>query len=118
MKMLAALMSAFIALAIASSASAGSTIKSGYGGVVGTAVGPVMHKPNGQILGAVAHKAKGQILGTVAHKANGQILGTVAHNKGTLPFTGLNLATFVAIALLLIAIGFVVTRMSRRRDNT
>jgi hypothetical protein len=106
MKMLAALMSAFIALAIASSASAGSTIKSGYGGVVGTVVGPVMHKPNGQILG------------TVAHKANGQILGTVAHNKGTLPFTGLNLATFVAIALLLIAIGFVVTRMSRRRDNT
>jgi hypothetical protein len=106
MKMLAALMSAFIALAIASSASAGSTIKSGYGGVVGTVVGPVMHKPNGQILG------------TVTHKANGQILGTVAHNKGTLPFTGLNLATFVAIALLLIAIGFVVTRMSRRRDNT
>jgi hypothetical protein len=106
MKMLAALMSAFIALAIASSASAGSTIKSGYGGVVGTVVGPVMHKPNGQILG------------TVTHKANGQILGTVAHNKGTLPFTGLNLATFVAIALLLIAIGFVVTRMSRRRENT
>jgi hypothetical protein len=106
MKMLAALMSALVALAIASSASAGSTIKSGYGGVVGTVLGNVMHKPNGQILG------------TVVHKPNGQILGAVAHNKGTLPFTGLNLATFVAIALLLIAIGFVVTRMSRRRDNT
>jgi hypothetical protein len=94
MKQLTALMSGLVALAIASSASAGSTITSGYGGVAGTVVNNVMHKPKGQIF------------------------GTVAHNKGTLPFTGFNLATFAVIALLLIAIGFVVTRMSRRSDNT
>jgi lipoprotein signal peptidase len=95
MKKLTALMSGLVALATASSASAGSTITSGYGGVIGTAVGNVMHKPN----------------------SHSQIVGTVAYNKGTLPFTGLNLATFVVIALLLIAIGFAVTRMSRRGDN-
>lgn len=93
MKNLTALMSGLVALAIASSASAGSTIKSGYGGVTGTPVGNVMHKPN-------------------------QILGTVSQSTGTLPFTGLNLATFAVIALLLVAIGFLVTRMSRRSDNT
>lgn len=93
MKKVTALMSGLVALAIASSASAGSTIKSGYGGVTGTPVGNVMQEPNGQVV------------------------GTVTQNKGTLPFTGLNLATFVVIALLLIAIGFAVTRMSRRGDN-
>jgi hypothetical protein len=106
MKMLTALMSALVALGIAGSASAGPTIKSGYGGVVGTLVDKVMHEPSGQILS------------TAVQKPNGQIFGTVAHNQGTLPFTGLNLATSAVIALLLIAIGVVVTRVSRRRDNT
>jgi hypothetical protein len=94
MKKLTAFISVLVALAIASSASAGSTIKSGYGGVTGTTVDSVMYKPNARIL------------------------GTVTHSKGTLPFTGFNLATVAVIALLLFAIGFVVTRMSRRSDNT
>jgi hypothetical protein len=55
-------------------------------------------------------------VGDVMQQPKAQVAGTVA-SKGTLPFTGLNLATFVVIALLLIAIGFAVTRMSRRGDN-
>jgi hypothetical protein len=92
MKKLTALVSGLVGLAVAGSASADSTIKSGYGGVTAP-VGNVMTPPK-------------------AHVA-----GTVVSNKGTLPFTGLNLATFVVIALLLIAVGFAVTRMSRRGDN-
>ena len=91
MKKLTALAPGLVALAVAGSASADSTIKSGYGGVTAP-VGDVMQQPKAHVAGTVA-------------------------TKGTLPFTGLNLATFVVIALLLIAIGFAVTRMSRRGDN-
>jgi hypothetical protein len=44
--------------------------------------------------------------------------GTFAapNQSGTLPFTGLNLATIVAVAVLLLASGLVLHRMTRRRQ--
>lgn len=42
--------------------------------------------------------------------------GTAGTGGGTLPFTGLNLATVAAIALLLVASGFVLHRVTRRRQ--
>lgn len=45
----------------------------------------------------------------------GTHLGTQA-SAGTLPFTGLNLTTFVALAVLLIACGLVLHRMTHRRQ--
>jgi hypothetical protein len=44
--------------------------------------------------------------------------GTGAHTSGvgTLPFTGLNLALVAALALLLLASGLVLHRMTRRRQ--
>lgn len=45
----------------------------------------------------------------------GTHLGTQA-SMGTLPFTGLNLTTFVVLAVLLIACGLVLRRMTHRRQ--
>lgn len=47
----------------------------------------------------------------------GTHLGTQATSgMGTLPFTGLNLTTFVALAVLLVACGLVLHRMTHRRQ--
>lgn len=46
----------------------------------------------------------------------GTHLGTQISGVGTLPFTGLNLATFVAIAVLLVACGLVLRRMTHRQQ--
>ena len=46
----------------------------------------------------------------------GTHLGSQASGTGTLPFTGLNLTTFVVLAVLLIACGLVLRRMTHRRQ--
>lgn len=46
----------------------------------------------------------------------GDVLGKV-HRSGTLPFTGLNLAIFAALALLLIGLGILMNRATRRSTD-
>jgi hypothetical protein len=79
---------AALGLAITGSALAGSAIHAGYGGKAAPAVGNVLGTPN----------------------------STTTHT-GTLPFTGLNLLAFAGIALLLLVLGTVLVRTSRR-DQT
>ena len=76
-----------LALTIVGSASAGgSTVVNGYGGKAGAPVGAVV----------------------TSHPTSG--------HTGTLPFTGLSLVGITVVALLLIALGYGLTRMARKRE--
>lgn len=77
-----------IALAVVGSASAGSTVVSGYGGKAGGPVGSVV----------------------TSHPAS------TTHGGATLPFTGLNLVGITLLALLLVALGFALTRIARKHE--
>jgi hypothetical protein len=84
MKLTIAMTTAALGLTAAGSALAGGAIGTGYGGAGGP-LGNVLAPPK----------------------------NTAVHT-GTLPFTGLNLVVFAAIALLLLVLGAVLVRTSRR----
>jgi hypothetical protein len=90
MKRIAGSSIALLALTVVASASAGdgSTIVHGYGGKAGQTVGSVL-----------THKSPGS---------------QAVHTGSTLPFTGLSLVGFAAVAALLVLLGLVLVRMSRR----
>ena len=85
MKFTIAITTAALGLTMAGSALAGGAISAGYGGKAAPSVGNVLGTPT----------------------------NTAVHT-GTLPFTGLNLVVFSAIALLLLVLGVVLMRTSRR----
>jgi hypothetical protein len=84
MKFTIVMTTAALGLTTAGSALAGGAITAGYAGKGGPSVG--------------------NILGTPTNTAH----------TGTLPFTGLNLVVFAAIALLLLVLGVVLVRTNRR----
>jgi hypothetical protein len=84
-KLTTMIMTTALGLTVTAFASAGSVIRSGYGGKAAPSVGNVLGTPT----------------------------GTTTHT-GTLPFTGLNLLVFAAIALLLLVLGAVLVRTGRR----
>lgn len=73
---------------VGTAAAGGSTVVSGYGGKAGGPVGTVV----------TLHRAK------------------PTHSGTTLPFTGFNLVWITMIALLLLALGFALTRMGRKHE--
>jgi hypothetical protein len=85
MKFTIAMTTAAFALTTAGSALAGGAISAGYGGKAGPSVGNILGTPT----------------------------NTAVHT-GTLPFTGLNLVVFAAVALLLLVLGAVLLRTNRR----
>jgi hypothetical protein len=74
----------------ASAFAGGSTVLSGYGGRGGTPVAGVLQK-------------------------HATTLPKTVHTTGNLPFTGLSLGVFAAVALLLLVLGFTLHRASRQR---
>jgi hypothetical protein len=93
MKRLTTFAMSIVALSVAGSAWAGSTIVNGYGG---NGAAPV-----GNVLGGKA----------------GTHVGTTVQSTGTLPFTGLNLLGIALVALLLVGLGIAMTRSSRRNNT-
>jgi hypothetical protein len=85
MKFTIVMTTAALGLTTAGSALAGGAITAGYAGKGGPSVGNILGTPTN----AAAH-------------------------TGTLPFTGLNLVVFAAIALLLLVLGVVLVRTNRR----
>lgn len=81
-----------IAVIVVGSASAGgSTIVSGYAGKAGATVG--------------------QVIGTQVSKPSAP--AKTVHTGSTLPFTGMNLTLVALAAIVLIGLGFALTRASR-----
>ena len=91
MKRFTAFAMGLLALTIVGTAFAGggSTVVSGYGGKAGGPVGAVVTSHPGKV-----------------------------HTGTTLPFTGLNLVGIAAVALLLVALGYGMTRMARKRETS
>jgi hypothetical protein len=63
------------------------------------------------------HSSPGQVPGQFTPPSAGTHLGgTQPNGSGTLPFTGFNLATVAAVALLLVVSGIVLHRLTQRRQ--
>ncbi len=95
MKKLTMTFTALLALGLTGSALAGSggTVVSAYGGKGGAPVGSVLTHHQGPV-------------------------HTAGKHAGTLPFTGLDLTVFAALALLLIVLGILLVRSSRSGHET
>jgi len=61
--------------------------------------------------GGVSADGYGGPAGVIQHKITSP--ASAKHSTGTLPFTGTNLAIIVALAVLLVAIGFGMRRFAR-----